>query len=265
MSMDIHAHAFHPKIAAKSIDQLQTHYGIQAAGSGLVDDLLVRERAAGIERVAVHTAATAPSQVIPANNWAMDLARKHPEIVAFGTMHPDYDDIEAELDRLRQAGIRGLKFHADFQGFFLDEPCFYRVMEAAGNDFVLMFHVGDRLPPERNPSCPLKLARIRRDFPGPVIIAAHFGGYLHWDWASEHLAGKDVYMDTSSALPFMSDAQIKAILSRHPFDRLLFGSDYPLQDPGRELEMVRTRLGLSDSRLADLLERAEGLFNGREP
>ncbi len=260
MSMDIHAHAFHPKIAAKSIAQLQTHYGIVAAGSGLVDDLLTRERAAGIARVAVHTAATAPAQVIPANNWAMSLAAGHSEIVAFGTMHPDHADIEGELDRLRQAGIRGLKFHADFQGFFLDEPRFYRVLEAAGSDFVLMFHVGDRLPPEQNPSCPLKLARIRRDFPGPVIIAAHFGGYLHWDWAAEHLAGTDVYLDTSSALPFMSDAQLGAILGRHPFERLLFGSDYPLQDPGQELKLVRTRLGLSDSRLSDLLEHAEGLF-----
>jgi predicted TIM-barrel fold metal-dependent hydrolase len=260
MSMDIHAHAFHPKIAAKTISQLQEHYDIQARGNGLVEDLLARERAAGIARVAVHTAATAPSQVIPANNWALDLARNHPEIEAFGTMHPDFPDMETELDRLRQAGIRGLKFHADFQGFFLDDPHFYRVLEAAGNDFVLMFHVGDRLPPEKNPSCPLKLARIRRAFPGPAIIAAHFGGYLHWDWAIEHLAGSDVYMDTSSALPFMSDEQLQAILSRHPFERLLFGSDYPLADPGEEMELVRRRLRLSDSRLTDLLENAERLF-----
>lgn len=262
MSMDIHAHAFHPKIAAKSIAQLQNHYGIQAAGNGLVEDLLARERAAGIDKVAVHTAATAPAQVIPANNWAMELARSHPEIVAFGTMHPDYGDIEAELDRLRKSGIRGLKFHADFQGFFLDEPRFQRVMEAIGGDFVLMFHVGDRLPPERNPSCPRKLARIRRDFPQPTIIAAHFGGYLHWDLAAEHLAGTDVFLDTSSALPYMGDAQLEAILRRHPFERLLFGSDYPLHDPGEELERVRNRLRLTDGRLADLLANAEGLLNG---
>jgi len=259
VNMDIHAHAFHPKIAAKSLAQLQDHYGITPKGNGLVEELLALERAAGIGRVAVHTAATAPAQVIPANNWAMELAR-HPEIEAFGTMHPDFEDIGGELDRLRQAGIRGLKFHADFQGFFLDEPRFYRVLEAAGDDFVLMFHVGDRLPPEQNPSCPLKLARIRRDFPGPAIIAAHLGGYLHWDWAAEHLAGMDVYLDTSSALPFMSDAQLEAILRRHPFERLLFGSDYPLHDPAEEVELVRRRLRLSDSRLVDLLARAEELF-----
>ena len=67
-------------------------------------------------------------------------------------------------------------------------------------------------------------------------------------------------MDTSSALPFMSQEQLDAILRRHPFERLLFGSDYPLGDPGEEIELARRRLHLSDGRLADLLDNAEQLF-----
>ena len=40
-------------------------------------------------------------------------------------------------------GVRGLKFHADFQGFFLDDPAFLRLLEAAAGRFAVMFHVGD--------------------------------------------------------------------------------------------------------------------------
>lgn len=260
MYTDCHTHLFHPKIAEKAIGQLNAHYGIDAVGTGLLDDLLARADRAGIGRVVVHTAATDPSQVIPANNWAMDLMRQSERVVAFGTLHPDYAEPEKELDRLRRAGIQGLKFHPDFQGFFLDDPRFYRLMEVIGDTFTLMIHVGDTLPPERNPSCPVKLARLRREFPGPAIIAAHLGGYTHWKWAVEHLAGLDVYMDTSSSLPFVDDETLRALMAKHPADRLLFGSDYPLFDPGDELKLVERRLGPLGIRLDALLTAGDALF-----
>ena len=109
-------------------------------------------------------AATAPAQVVPANNWAIELARTQPRIIPFGTIHPGFADFEPELDRLERAGIKGIKIHADFQGFRLDDPALFPVLEAMRGRFVALFHVGDRLPPDKNPSCPAKLAAIHRDF-----------------------------------------------------------------------------------------------------
>ncbi|WP_243438867.1 amidohydrolase family protein [Fundidesulfovibrio soli] len=260
MKIDIHAHAFHPKIADKAVRQLNGHYHIEAVGDGTPEDLLRKLAAAGIDRAAVHAAATTPAQVIPANNWALELARIHPSLIPFGTVHPGYADNARELDRLERAGIRGIKIHADFQGFRLDDPALRPVLEALEGRFVVMFHVGDRLPPDRNPSCPAKLAAIHRDFPGLTLIAAHLGGWLHWDEALAHLAGSGVYMDTSSCLPYIRDDQLRAILDRHPAERVLFGSDYPLYDPSVELERLRTRLHLSDADLERLLTNAAALF-----
>ncbi len=260
MYTDCHTHVFHPKIAEKAINQLDSHYGIRPVGTGVLGDLLHRADAAGIERVVVHTAATDPSQVIPANNWAVDMQRQSERVVAFGTLHPDYAEPEKELDRLRRAGIQGLKFHPDFQGFFLDDPKFYRLMEIIGDEWTLMIHVGDVLPPEQNPSCPVKMARLRREFPGPKLIAAHLGGYSHWKFAVEHLAGLDVYMDTSSSLSFVDDDTLRALIAKHPADRLLFGSDYPLFDPGDEMRLVEKRLGPLGVRLDALLSAGDSLF-----
>ena len=148
MRIDVHTHAFHPKIAQKVLDQLSDHYGITPVGDGTVDDLLARAAHADLEKVMLHTAATDPSQVVPANNWAIELTRKHPEVVAFGSLHPDYQDNEREIERLTKAGITGLKFHPDFQGFFLDSPAFYQLMEMVPKRFTLMIHVGDDLPHE---------------------------------------------------------------------------------------------------------------------
>jgi predicted TIM-barrel fold metal-dependent hydrolase len=263
MFIDTHTHVFHPKIAEKAINQLHTHYGIVPQGTGVLDDLLARADRAGIGRVVVHTAATDPSQVIPANNWAMDMERQSPRVTAFGTLHPDYAEPEKELARLRRAGITGLKFHPDFQGFFLDDPKFYRLMEMIGDDWTLMIHVGDTLPPEKNPSCPYKMAKLRENFPGPRLIAAHLGGFSHWKYAVEGLAGKDVYFDTSSSLSFIDDDTLREIVRRHPADRLLFGSDYPLFDPGDEMALVERRIVPLGVKFDALLSAGGQLFPER--
>jgi len=264
MFYDVHTHAFHPKIAHKVTTQLQDHYGIPPVGNGTLNDLLKRERKAGMDRLVLHSAATDPSQVIPANNWAIDLNRQYEEVVAFGTMHPGYTEAEKEFDRLEAKGIQGLKFHPDFQGFRLDDPQFYQLMEMINGRFILMIHVGDALPPDENPSCPRKLAAVRRAFPKSRIIAAHLGGYQHWKYVPEHLCGLDIWMDTSSSLPFITDEELKAIWNNHPKDRLLFGSDYPLFDPTEALYRLQTRLKLSDAELEQHVTAAENLFSSSD-
>jgi len=261
---DTHTHVFHPKIAEKAINQLHAHYGIHPQGTGVLADLLSRADRAGIARVVVHTAATDPSQVIPANNWALDMERQSPRVTAFGTLHPDYAEPEKELARLRAAGIKGLKFHPDFQGFFLDDPKFYALMEMIGDEFTLMIHVGDTLPPEKNPSCPLKMAKLRRAFPGPRLIAAHLGGYSHWRYAVEHLAGLDVFLDTSSSLSFIDDDTLRELLAKHPAEQLLFGSDYPLFDPADEIALVERRMAPLGVNVETLLRAGTLLFPERD-
>ena len=261
MTTDFHTHVFHPKIAEKVLEQLKNHYGINPAGTGLVEDLLVFINKAGIQRAVVHTAATSPDQVIPANNWAISLQDTYSQLKAFGTLHPDFINWQSELDRLERKRIRGLKFHPDFQGYDLADPRLHPFFEAIGNRFVLMFHVGDRLPPEENPSSPGKLAAIRKKYPDLIIVAAHLGGYLHWDDSLRYLAGTDTYLDTSSSLPFIESGLLKKILNRHPLDRLLFGSDYPLFDPSVEIRLLESRAGFSEKQIHRLLKNGSDLLD----
>ncbi|WP_320175147.1 amidohydrolase family protein [Maridesulfovibrio sp.] len=260
MYYDVHTHAFHPKIADKVIQQLHDHYGITAVGNGHPEDLLNRATRAGLDRVIIHTAATAPDQVIPANNWSIELAKSDERIVTFGTMHPDYADPEKEFERLERNGIKGLKFHPDFQGFFMDDRKFYRIMEMAQDRFICMFHIGDRLPPEKNPSCPLKLKKLLQNFPRLKAIGAHMGGLYHWEMVAEELAGMDVYFDTSSCLPFMDKKVLYKIIERHPRERILFGSDYPLFDPQDSMKELQHALKLKDSELEQHMSAVEELL-----
>ena len=260
MRYDVHTHAFHPKVADKILAQLQEHYGIAPVGRGTADDLLERLARAGIHRAVVHNAATAPAQVTPANDFVLGLAKAHPEIIPFGTLHPADPGWAEAMEGLWKRGVRGIKLHADFQGFRLDNPALDPIFEAGRGRFCFMLHVGDRLPPDLNPSCPFKVAQLLDRHPGLTVIAAHLGGYLHWQYALESLVGRDVFLDTSSSLPFLDDATLREIMHRHAPERILFGSDYPLFDPGSEAARLQERLSLTDDALERLLSGAALLF-----
>lgn len=264
MYIDIHTHAFHPKIAHKAVDHLNSFYSITCSGDGTIANLLEREKEAGLEKCVVLCAATAPAQVIPANNYAISLQREHPDrVIAFGTVHPAYDNWESELARIKAAGIRGIKLHPDFQSFWLDDPRLLPIFEAAQKDFVFEIHIGDRTTPEKNPSCPYKLASILRQFPGIRVIAAHFGGYRMWNHALEVFAGnkfENLWFDTSSTTPFASPELAHKLLATFPRERILFGTDWPLYDPVEELERLQSLGGLSDSEMEVIMSNASALL-----
>ena len=264
MYIDIHTHAFHPKIAHKAVDHLNSFYSITCSGDGTIANLLEREQEAGLEKCVVLCAATAPAQVIPANNYAISLQREHPEqVIAFGTVHPAYENWEKELARLKAAGIRGIKLHPDFQSFWLDDPRLLPIFEAAQKDFVFEIHIGDKTTPDKNPSCPYKLASILRQFPGIRVIAAHFGGYRMWSHALDVFSGnnfENLWFDTSSTTPFATPELAHKLLRTFPRERILFGTDWPLYDPVEELQRLQSLGGLSDSEMEVIMSNASALL-----
>lgn len=260
MFIDIHTHAFHPKIAHKAVEHLNDYYHVDCAGDGTITDLKQRERRAGIDHFVVLCAATEPAQVVPANNYAITLQRDHREVIAFGTIHPGYTEWESQLNRLKAAGIKGIKLHPDFQRFWLNDPRLWPILEHAQEDFIFEIHIGDYLPPEQNPSCPYKVAALLDRFPRLRIIAAHLGGYQQWEHSLKALVGRDVWLETSSCMPFINDELLHNILAGHPRERLLFGSDYPLYDPAEAQHSLQRRARLSDPELEQLLRNGETLL-----
>jgi len=230
MLTDIHNHVFHPAVADKALARV-AGVGFTPVGTGILGDMLAREAAAGITRVVCLTAAMNGSQVRPANNFMLELARRaktspdEPEIVVFGAVHPDYEYWPEELDRLEQAGVKGLKLHPNFQQLAFDDPRLFPILEAVGSRFIVLCHAGCEKPLETNPANPYKLAKLVAMFPGTTFIAAHLGGYADGAVAFDALAGKDVWLDTSNTSR-LGDGYALRIVAKHPFDRLLFGTDY---------------------------------------
>ena len=205
-----------------------------------------RRGGARLDALVLLMAATKPEQVKPAHDWILSRPWEGlpdcPRIVPFGTYHIDDPHWKDEIDRLRAAGIRGVKLHPEFQGLDLADPRLLPLLEEIAGEFTLMVHVGDPRVSQDNQSTPRKVARLLALFPKLTVIAAHLGGYCFWEDAIEFLAGRPLYLDTSSALQFIDPEPLRRLVDKHGTERLLCGSDYPLTAPADAQRDIEQRL-----------------------
>lgn len=223
--IDVHSHIFPDEIAPKVIDYLQNYYGFKWGGSGILSDLISSMDSAEVERSVIFSSATKPEQVVKINSFIASTVDAHPErFIGFGTIHPDFEDYENEIERIKKLGLRGIKLHPDFQGFNIDDPRMMRIYDAVGDSLVFLFHTGDK---NTDFSSPYRLANLNDKMPFLRIIAAHLGGYSEWDESYKHLVGRDIFMDVSSVFPHISYDEGRKLILAHGIEKTLFASDYP--------------------------------------
>jgi len=251
MLIDAHTHAFADKIAEKAVDQLINYYQMPTTHGGRISDLLEQAAIAELDALVLLVAATRPEQVKPAHDWILSRPwvghTPCPTIIPFGTYHIDDPNWQAEVSRLRAAGLRGIKLHPEFQGIDLADPRLLPFLEEIAGEFVLMVHVGDPRVSQENLSTPRKVATLLDRFPQLTIIAAHLGGYCFWDDALAALAGRNVYLDTSSAIQFIDPTLLRRLIDKHGTEKILCGSDYPLSSPIAAQQAIDRLPWLSDA------------------
>lgn len=240
---DAHAHIYPQKIAEKATASVGAFYGLAMRHVGLPSVLYETGSAAGIDRFAVCSVATKVEQVPAINRFIEASCREYPQFVGLAAWHQDITDIEAQLDDIQSRGLRGIKLHPDFQEFPIDDPKmlpFYRAAQKRG--LPILFHTGDK---RRDFSSPLRLSRVLDRIPELTCIAAHLGGYTQWDAARDCLSAPNVYVDTSSSLPFLSREKALESILHFGVDRVMFGTDFPMWPAAPSLEEFFS-LGLTE-------------------
>jgi Predicted metal-dependent hydrolase of the TIM-barrel fold len=255
--IDTHAHIFPDKIAEKAVDSIGRYYGISMAGEGTVQGLIERGERIGVGKYLIHSSATQVEQVKAINDYVSSVQATDDRFIGFGTLHPDFEDAESETERIITLGLKGIKLHPEFQGFSIDDKSMMHIYRAIEGKLPVLIHVGDE---NRTSSSPARLSRIMEMFPRLVVIAAHFGGYQMWDESIKYLIGKNLYMDTSSALFKLEPQKAVSMIRKHGYTRMLFGSDYPMWDHEEELERFMKLDLTEEERKAILSENAERLL-----
>ncbi len=244
MIIDTHTHIYPEKIAKKATEAIGTFYDIPMQNIGTVDVLLRELDDAGVSKAFILSTATTPAQVRHVNEYVISVKDSYPEkFVAFGTVHPDMDEPEQEMDYIKGKGVLGLKFHNDFLKIAVDDKRMDRIYDYASYLRIpIIFHAGDVRYGFTNP---LKFLNIIKRFPELIGVAAHFGGYSEWTDAYEYLCGTNFWFDTSSSFFKIDRDLAKKIIFKHGVDKIFFASDFPMWRPSDELKYF-FELGLPD-------------------
>ena len=252
MIIDFHTHAFPDAVAAKAIPALTKEGNVKAHTQGTVESLLASMDRAGIHTSVVCSIATRPAQFEPILAWSKTIQSSR--LVALPSIHPADTDVAAKVFQLKSEGFSGIKMHPYYQDFFLDEDRLsplYAALSETG--MFLVVHCGyDIAFPRIRRSDPTQILTVQKRFPDLKLITTHFGGWEIWEEVEEMLIGKEIFMEISFALTYLSPEQAARMLNAHPADYLLFGSDSPWDNQLEALQRLK-KLNLNQERLNRIL------------
>ena len=199
MIIDFHTHVFPDELAAKAMSSMLKNLDnlYTPINDGTIGGLIKNMDAWGIDISVVQPVITKQSQVRKMNLWAQSICSDR--IISFGGIFPHHEDYKKDIDFVVELGLKGLKFHAEYQNFVVDDQRMLQIYDYALSKGLIIVHHAGADPSMKMPykSSPKQFAKIVDALQGGTIVAAHFGGHAQWDEVEEHLAGKDIYLDTS--------------------------------------------------------------------
>ena len=247
LTVDFHTHIFPDKIAKTSIGLLAKASGTTPYLNGTKDGLKEGLIQAGVSLAVALPVLTKPTQFESVLNYAtsvnkeFNLANKA-NILSFAGIHPDCENLEDKIKLIKEFGFLGVKIHPDYQGVFIDDERYYKIVKLAkDNDLIVVTHSGIddgflNAPIRCAPQCAVKLLDRLGGY--DKFVFAHLGANRMFDETLKYLAGKSVYFDTGYSLNQISDSQFRTLVLRHGTNKILFASDSPWADIGDFRERI---------------------------
>lgn len=233
MIIDFHTHIFPDKIAARSIEQLQIASGVTASTDGTLQGLLDSMDKNGVDLSVILPVVTKPLQFDSVNTFAAKVNELYNgKLISFGGIHPDSEDFKAELDRIKELGLPGIKIHPDYQGVMIDDKRYIDIIRYADElGLIVLVHAGIDIGLPQPVHCPPDKMKYVIDTIKPSkLVLAHMGGWKQWKEVYELLAGEDVFFDTSFTFDYIDEDMFLDLLHKHGCNKILFATDSPWSD-----------------------------------
>ena len=226
---------FRSPVARKSLDELARDYEA-------LDVLAV---------LLAWDAETATGRPRVPNGLVAQACKDHPNaFTGFGSVDPlKGDRAVAELSRVADLGLKGVKLHPSLQAFAPDDERHWPLYEKCEElGLVLLFHTGTSGIGAGQPggqgirldyAQPIRLDAVAASFPDLKIIAAHFGYPWHLELMAMALHKTNIYIDISGWAPRYIPTEVMRDMKGRLQDQFIFGSDYPFIDPKRCLDELK--------------------------
>jgi predicted TIM-barrel fold metal-dependent hydrolase len=182
------------------------------------------------------------------NEEVAELAAENSDVmIPFASIDParGAEGVREARRLIEHYGVRGFKFHPQYQEFFPNDRSAYPLYEAiAEAELPALFHTGHSGMGTGLPGGggirlkygnPMDVDDVAVDFPTMPIVLAH----PSWPWQDEALSiclhKPQVYIDLSGWSPKYFPPQLIQYANRQLKKKVLFGTDYPLITPDRWL------------------------------
>jgi predicted TIM-barrel fold metal-dependent hydrolase len=176
----------------------------------------------------------------------LEVARRYPELVPFGSVHPYDRGIEQRLDRQQAAGAQGMKLHPNAQFISPDNPRTVHLCGRCGaRGLPVLFHCG---PVGIEPEAARTRCQVARyeqaiaENPDTTFVLGHSGA-LQYDQAIPFAAR---YPNTYFELSCLGLGPLHRVLDEVPSDRILYGTDWPFYH--QSLTLARVLIATEDDR-----------------
>ena len=274
MIIDVHVHTFPEKIASHALGVLSSNSHTRPFTDGTIHGLSESMRQSGITCSIIQPVATKPEQVKRINDTAMKINAEGEStgVYSFGGIHPIFDDCRAELSRIAESGIKGVKIHPVYQGLNIDDERYVRILKISGElGLIVMIHAGwDIGFPGDDSALPERIARALGMAGNVRVILAHMGGWRCWNESAKLFAGREnVYIDTAFSLgrfypngdgyysgghdcDMLSEKEFVKMIRAFGSERVIFGTDSPWASQ-KECVNEFMSLGLDDNEKENIL------------
>jgi predicted TIM-barrel fold metal-dependent hydrolase len=193
------------------------------------------------------------------NDYILDSVQKHPDkLIGFCCFSPLSPHAPKEVRRCLDAGFAGVGELAVYQSGLSKEIIrgLREVMEICADRGVpVLFHTNEPVGHAYPGKTPVRLREIYdllKQYPSNKIVLAHWGGGLFfYSLMKKEVRDtlKNVWFDTAAS-PYLYAPQVYRIAGELAgFDRILFGSDYPLLKPDKYFREM-AEAGMSSEALA---------------
>ena len=260
MIIDFHTHVYPDALAARIMSALSRFDGVTAHTDGTLNRLLESMKDAGIDKSVILPVSTRKGQFESITRFAETINQRYDNLISFGGIHPDDDDIPGKLRLLKDKGFKGIKIHPDYTETFINDERYIRIISEAHRQGLLVITHGGKDPAYSTIHCPPKKGRDMLDkvneltpFNKPFFIFAHLGGNRLQDDVEAYLVGQNCYLDISCSFCDLgefsttSDEQILRIIRNHGVEKILFATDSPWNVQKAYVERVKALPGLSDT------------------
>ena len=277
MIIDFHTHTFPDSLAGAAMEKLKAASHTRAFTDGTEAALYASMTKSGIDKCVVLPVATNPRQITHINDISAEKNKNGGNIIYFAAMHPEFEAPKAELRRIKDLGIKGIKLHPVYQGVDFDDTRTLRILEyAEETGLITVTHAGldvgfpgvERCTPEmiKNASVSVQPKRL---------VLAHMGGWRQWQEAADLLSGRGLYIDTSFSIgkmeqdtPYYSENELELlsledaaeIISSFGADNVLFGTDSPWSDQKSAISKILELPIPEEAKDKILYKNAEGLL-----